>query len=208
MKTLWATLASISLAATTASAGGYTESMAALWGGYLGGTITYVQGEVNARHDFEDALSALGIDKTLGDIEGWSGAIRAGYDWQYGRTVAGFGASYDFGKYDDTKYDIIHTEVSNTLTTFGRVGYDFGTVLPYFLVGYTWADGEASIDGLGSESVDLDGGTFGLGTEFALSQNWTGVAEFTYTDFGEVEKSDGQIGVDLQRLNFGVNYHF
>lgn len=208
MKVLWATWASIFLAATAVSADSHAESIEPWWGGYLGGSLTYAQGEVNARHDLEDLLSAEGIDKTLGDLEGWSGAIRAGFDWQYGGTVAGVGASYDFGKYDDTKYDAIRTEVSNSVMTFGRVGYDFGSVLPYLLAGYTWADGEASIDGFGSENVELDGRTFGLGAEFKLSQNWTGVAEFTYTDFGEVEKSQGQISVDLQRLNFGVNYRF
>lgn len=177
-------------------------------GGYVGGSLVYGDGTVDAKDEAADFLGFFGIDNTLGEPEGFGPALRIGYDWQFNKAVVGLGASYDFNKYDDTKYDVIDTEVSDIKTLFVRAGYDAGRWMPYVLAGYSWADGEASIDGLGSESVDLDGYTVGFGASYMITDRWVGFAEYNYTDFGDIDKTDGLLEADLNRLNLGVTYKF
>ena len=58
------------------------------------------------------------------------------------------------------------------------------------------------------QSEDLDGVTIGFGGEYMFTQNWTGYAEYSYTDFGDIDNTDGQLEADLQQIKFGVNYRF
>jgi opacity protein-like surface antigen len=57
------------------------------------------------------------------------------------------------------------------------------------------------------------GETFGVGTEFALTRNWSAKAEWDYTNFGSrsLVASDGTIinaGMSLNEVKIGANYHF
>lgn len=227
MKRVMVAVAVLAGSTVSVSAGGYVEPAVAPvpvmvaptvmdrnWQGpYVGGSLTYGKGEVKAKDDLGDAISDAGFSRTLGDPDGWGGALRAGYDWQFNQFVLGLGGSYDFGKYEDSKelFDSgldLDTKVSNVATVFVRAGYDMGQWMPYVLAGYSWADGRASIDGIGSEKVSLDGYTVGLGAEYMFNDRWSGFAEYNYTDFGDVEKTDGQVEADLSRINLGVNYRF
>jgi opacity protein-like surface antigen len=64
-----------------------------------------------------------------------------------------------------------------------------------------------------SAGTNAVGGTVGLGTEFALTRNWSGKAEWDYTNFGSrnLVASDGTVmnsGVSLNEVKIGANYHF
>jgi opacity protein-like surface antigen len=64
-----------------------------------------------------------------------------------------------------------------------------------------------------SASTNAVGGTVGLGTEFALTRNWSAKAEWDYINFGSrnLVASDGTVmnsGVSLNEVKIGANYHF
>ena len=69
-------------------------------GGYVGGNISYGFGSLDAKDDLASALATNGFGKNLSEPDGVSGALRAGYDWQFGRGLFGLGAEYNFGSYD------------------------------------------------------------------------------------------------------------
>jgi opacity protein-like surface antigen len=62
-------------------------------------------------------------------------------------------------------------------------------------------------------TTNVAGATVGLGAEFALTRNWSGKAEWDYTNFGarNLVASDGTVmnsGVSLNEVKIGANYHF
>lgn len=180
-------------------------------GGYVGGSIVSGDGSVDAQGDLADALGGGGFGSTLAEPDGVSGALRAGYDWQSGNLVYGLGGEYNFGSYEadaNAPFEGIEAKIENAYSIFARLGY---TVKPnwlaYGVLGYTWADGEASAPGV-SESIDLDGVTYGLGTEYRFTPKWAGFAEYTHTDFGDLERTEGQLEADFDQFKVGLNYRF
>ncbi|MFN8684171.1 outer membrane protein [Paracoccus sp. P2] len=155
--------------------------------------------------------------------DGVSGAIRVGYDWQVGKGVFGLGGEYNLGKYDGGLSGVygdalgelggdLNLEVEKAATIFARAGYAVNeNLLAYGLLGYTWADvdGRAS-DGFEtySDSTDLDGVTVGIGAEYRFTNNWSGYAEYAYTDFGTVKDTEGNVEATMQQVKLGVNYRF
>lgn len=182
-------------------------------GGYVGGNISYGFGSLDAKDDLASALATNGFGKNLSEPDGVSGALRAGYDWQFGRGLFGLGAEYNFGSYDSDGEGAlagsgVNVEIKDMATIFARGGYLVkDNFLAYGLLGYSQAEGEATLGG-DRESEDLDGVTIGFGGEYMFTQNWTGYAEYSYTDFGDVDNTDGQLEADLQQIKFGVNYRF
>jgi opacity protein-like surface antigen len=64
-----------------------------------------------------------------------------------------------------------------------------------------------------SAATSAVGGTVGLGTEFALTRNWSGKVEWDYINFGSrnLIASDGTFlnsGLSLNQVKIGANYHF
>jgi opacity protein-like surface antigen len=64
-----------------------------------------------------------------------------------------------------------------------------------------------------SAATNAVGGTVGLGTEFALTKNWSGKVEWDYINFGSrnLIASDGtgmNSGISLNEVKIGANYHF
>jgi len=85
-----------------------------------------------------------------------------------------------------------------------RVGYAFDRWLVYGKAGGAWAHASGSVSGFGmSVSADstVSGAVFGVGAEYALSNNWTAKVELNAFDFGN---GTG----DFQTLKAGVNYRF
>lgn len=190
------------------------QAPAPAWtGGYVGGNISYGFGSLDANDEAASFLSDEGFSDNLSEPDGVSGALRAGYDWQFGRGVFGLGAEYNFGSYDGDGEGIladsgVEVEIQDMATIFARGGYLVqDNFLAYGLLGYSKAKGEASLDG-DSLSEDLDGVTIGFGGEYMFTQNWTGYAEYSYTDFGDVDNTEGLLEADLQQIKFGVNYRF
>lgn len=199
------------LAAAPALAGGYVAPVADVepvvavtpapivgtWaGGYLGANINYGKAEF-------DPSSDTGVYST--EPDGANFALRGGYDWQRGNGVFGLGAEYNLAKYKDdypTEGGTADVEMKNVGTVFVRAGYAFSEqLMAYGLLGYTHAKLEAP--GL-SESVD--GATLGLGAEYRFNPNWSGYAEYAYSDLGEV--GDSSVDVDLNQVKLGVNFRF
>ncbi|HEY0274636.1 MAG TPA: outer membrane beta-barrel protein, partial [Paenirhodobacter sp.] len=99
-------------------------------------------------------------------------------------------------------------KVSNLATLYGRAGYARDKWMVYGLLGYSWADGKVSYDAGGSDKASIDGVTYGIGGEYRINPNWSAYAEATRTDFGTIEKTDGQLKGDMDLVKVGVNYHF
>jgi outer membrane autotransporter protein len=64
-----------------------------------------------------------------------------------------------------------------------------------------------------SSATNAVGGTVGIGTEFALTRNWSAKAEWDYINFGSrnLVASDGTVmnaGMSLNEVKIGANYHF
>lgn len=232
MRNLLLTTTVVLSAASASFAGGYTTPVveaepvtvasvtpvapAYNWSGaYVGANVNWGEASADAKGDLRSALSSVGLGETLSEPEGASAAIRAGYDWQFNRMIVGLGAEYNAGKYDagleGQLGDALEADVElkNTATVFARAGYAFtDNIVGYGLLGYTWAKGEISIDGVGSESEDLDGVTVGLGGEYLINNNWSAYGEYAYTDFGDIDNTDGQAEAELHQVKLGLNYRF
>lgn len=179
-------------------------------GAYVGGNVNYGSGKLKPAGE----LATFG----LGDFakpDGVSAALRAGYDWQFGKIVAGLGGEYNFGQYKDGvsaaylgDLPSVDAKIKQVGTVFGRVGYAFNDQwMGYGLLGYSW--GKVKFSGSGvSESYNLDGMTYGLGLAYAINQNWSAYGEYTFTDFGKVSGTEGNLKADLQQIKLGVNYRF
>ena len=182
-------------------------------GGYVGGNVNYGFGSLDATDAFAAALAGGGFGSNLSEPDGVNGALRAGYDWQFGRGVFGLGGEYNFGSYEGVGEGALagsglNVEIEDVATIFARAGYAVNDqFLAYGLLGYTQAEGTATQGG-GSQTEDLDGVTFGLGGEYLFTQNWSGYGEYTYTDFGDIDNTGGQLEADLHQVKFGVNYRF
>lgn len=206
-----------------------TYSASSWTGGYVGGNVNFGKGKLKAAGELADFISELesaneiSLGRTLSKPDGVSAAIRAGYDWQIGQAVLGLGAEYNLGKYKggfagtfgdvaaelDADADV---RIKNTATVFARAGYLFNdNLLGYGLLGYTRAKGEASISFDGetdSGSETLSGTTIGLGAEYRVNANWSAYAEYTYTDFGDIRNTDGNLEAELSQIKLGANYRF
>ncbi|MCF7728046.1 outer membrane beta-barrel protein [Sulfitobacter sp. M22] len=186
-------------------------------GGYVGGNVSYGFGSLDATGQAAAALANEGFGSNLSEPDGVAGAIRGGYDWQFGRGVFGLGAEYNFGSYEDglnldgvqgPDLSGVNVEINDVATIFARGGYAVNDqFLAYGLLGYTKAKGEVSQGG-DRISEDLDGVTIGLGGEYMFTQNWAGYAEYSYTDFGDIDNTEGLLEADLHQVKLGVNYRF
>lgn len=149
-------------------------------GAYVGAQLSY--GRVQT-----DGL--VGVDG-----EGALLGVRAGYDFDLGRSVVGALLQYDAGSID---LDPSGVEVENILRVGGRYGLDLGSTLAYASLGYARAD----TDVVGN----TDGVFLGFGTETYVSQNLTLGVETVYHNFGDF---DGAAGVDAEAVTLGVNLNF
>lgn len=186
-------------------------------GGYVGANLNYGEANVDAAGEAGDFLTGLGLSETLSKPDGWGGSVRAGYDWQMGQGVFGLGVEYNFGELTGDLDPTLTTALGEPdtsvvldemATVFARAGYAVNDqFLAYGLLGYSRATGTFST-AAGSESEDLDGYTAGLGGEYKFTQNWSTYLEYTYTDFGTVSDTDGNLEIDLHQVRLGVNYRF
>src|SRR5262245_38982060 len=140
---------------------------------------------------------------------GFLGGGQAGFNYQVGPWVFGVEGdiaatsikeSFDFG--------MLHAEASlDWVSTFaGRAGYVFDRWLVYGKLGAAWAHGSGSVSlnfpgfgGLFSTSNTVNGWMLGVGTEYALRDNWSVKLEYNRMEF-----DPGTINV----VKAGVNYRF
>ena len=90
-----------------------------------------------------------------------------------------------------------------------RIGYAFDRWLVYGKFGGAWAHGSGSVSVNGIQVVSVDqtvsGWVLGVGTEYALRDNWTAKIEYNMMDFG----SDGPFADNkFHVFKAGLNYRF
>ncbi len=157
-------------------------------------------------------------------VTGMIGGYQAGYIRQFSnRVVLGFEADASFGS-PVSAPALTPAPFNATLdyvgTMRGRLGYAFGTLLPYATGGFAWGHSHVNINDGGGNVVSSPGQyhagwTAGAGIEFALSGSWSAKVEYNYIDLSSrVYNLSGfglpSINVDpnIHLVKLGLNYRF
>jgi outer membrane immunogenic protein len=178
------------------------------WTGfYLGANAGVSAGTFNT----SDRLGPYGLgDQFTADSKGFSGGGQLGYNYQLPGSNVVLGVEADFqGSTLQGTYDSYQSgggagwqdasKVNWWGTARGRIGYAFGTFLPYATGGLAY--GNVGTNGSctpaawpfscdqsqGSVSGTHVGWTAGAGVEYAITRNLTFKAEYLYTDLGSVD---------------------
>lgn len=155
-------------------------------------------------------------------ITGLIGGYQAGYNFQLAnKWVLGVEADVSFTSPLDRPKLIpapFNTTVDYFGTARGRVGYAFGTVLPYVTGGVAWGRTHIDLNDANSDVVGMKarmhlGWVTGAGVEFAMGGNWTGKVEYNYVDLGartygigDVPLPDVTVSPQVHAIKFGMNY--
>ncbi|KIU48714.1 carbohydrate porin [Bradyrhizobium elkanii] len=155
-------------------------------------------------------------------ITGLIGGYQAGYNLQLSnKWVLGVEADISFTSPLD-RPKLVPAPFNTTFdylgTARGRIGYAFGTWLPYVTGGAAWgrtrvdlndADGEV----IGNKSRVHLGWVAGAGLEFAMGGNWSGKVEYNYIDLGartyglgDVLLPDVAVDPKIHTVKLGLNY--
>jgi outer membrane immunogenic protein len=169
------------------------------WTGcYIGAQVGWA--ELRDRQDLSSPTFALPVDSTASGVKGGG---HAGCNYQVSRFV--FGLEGDIEDSDINNRYVIGFPFTNTTGTVktdwqgsirGRVGLAFDRVLLYATGGWAWArvtdtyctlvGGVCAIGGPGffdSISSTRNGGTVGVGLEYAFFNNFSARVEYRYTRF-------------------------
>lgn len=157
-------------------------------------------------------------------ITGMIGGFQAGYNIQLdNRWVVGAEADITFvSPADETKRTPapFNTSLDVAGTARARIGYAFGTFLPYVTGGLAWARTKADINGadgdiLSARSHWHTGWTAGAGLEVALGGPWTARAAYDYLNIvASTYRLEGaglrdvSVNPTVHRVTFGLNYRF
>jgi high affinity Mn2+ porin len=113
-----------------------------------------------------------------------------------------------------------NTSIDYVGTLRGRVGYAFGTWMPYLTGGFAWGHTHVLVNDAAGGLVATvkgyeSGWTAGAGVEFAVSGNWSAKAEYDYIDLSSRTydlSGFGLPGVNveprIQLAKLGLNYRF
>jgi high affinity Mn2+ porin len=191
------------------------------WTGfYIGGHIGYGGGSLGPG---TNPLPEQGVVLPH-SITGLIGGYQAGYSRQFSNhVVLGVEADATFTSPTDPAARApapFNATIDYVGTLRGRIGYAFGTVMPYATGGFAW--GHSSIDipdaagkVFATPGQYQAGWTAGAGVEFAVSGNWSAKVEYDYIDLSRrnIDLSSlglPTIGVDpkMQMVQLGLNYRF
>jgi outer membrane immunogenic protein len=147
----------------------------------------------------------------VGDAGGLIAGVQAGYNWQFGRWVAGIEA--DLSSIDlegNSAFGSFEEDVMGTLRLRG--GFAWDRFLIYATAGAAFTHVEAQLTGAGSDDDIAVGPAAGIGVEAALWRNWSVRAEYLYAHVPEQSLSTGAIttigGSNNHIGRVGVNLHF
>jgi len=198
-------------------------------GGHIHGTGGVAGGQVGCNYQMTNWV--FGVEG-----EGYWSGMKGTYDSSYNE-YNNNGSLY----YTDFTHN--QTQNKSDFTIAGRMGVAFDRTLIYGKAGWAWGkfdvfdnsgtnysncNGSCSPNNLNhySYSGTLNGPLFGLGIEYAFTQNWTAKLEYNYIMFGANSFANthcyGQSGsptvcqaygntslsADKQLFKFGVNYKF
>lgn len=173
------------------------------WGGfYLGLTYGYATGWT----DVTSAGSAFDID-----TDGGNASAFIGYNWQFGRVVAGLEADIGTGSFDGSENGV-STEIDYLGSVRGRLGY---LINPSFLLyatgGFAYGDFDFSANGA-TRTESFTGYQIGAGTELKFSDPWSLRLEYIYTDLdSETLNHNGLANTydpDFHTVRAGLSYKF
>jgi high affinity Mn2+ porin len=193
------------------------------WTGfYVGGQVGYGQG------DFGPGTNAIASQAVFfpHSATGMTSGFQAGYNLQLpNRVVLGaevdalFTSPRDLPRMDPAPFN---STLEYAATARGRIGYAFGTILPYVTGGLAWGESRVNINGpdginpastLSSKFLPHVGWTAGLGLEKAVGGNWTAKIEYDYIDLGRRTYGLGDamlpdLNVDprIHAVKVGLNY--
>src|ERR1700681_3181882 len=156
-------------------------------------------------------------------LTGMMSGFQAGYNLQLpNRMVLGVEADVSFASpVDRPKLGLapINTTLEYAATARARIGYAFGTILPYVTGGLAWGQSRVNInanDGitpLSSQFLPHVGWTAGLGIEKAVGGNWTARIEYDYIDLarrtyglGDAMLPDLNVDPRIHVIKVGLNY--
>jgi outer membrane immunogenic protein len=205
------------------------------WSGfYIGATAGYSGTDVAGRYDSDNGgnTSFLGADEggpLKFKINGLTGGLETGYNWQHESLVLGIEGDANFVDWSDGITNDGNERVSaktNFVGTLrGRAGYAIDTVLLYGTAGlslshtkYTANDNVTTGTDIGSMRLNGIGFVAGGGVEFAVNENWSLKGEGLYFFDGK-KKSAGSLTTDSDSDDFaqlkngyiiraGINYKF
>jgi high affinity Mn2+ porin len=191
------------------------------WSGfYLGGHVGYGGGGFGPG---TNPLPEQGVFFPH-SVTGLIGGYQAGYSRQFSNHVvlgieadASFPSPLDGPALTPAPFN---TTLDYVGTVRGRIGYAFGTLLPYVTGGSAWGHGHVNVnDGarsiVSSPGQNHLGWTAGAGVEFAVSGNWSAKVEYDYIDLSRrMYDLSGfgmpPINVDpkIHLVKLGLNYRF
>src|SRR6202158_505766 len=189
------------------------------WTGfYVGGQVGYGQGDLGPGTNPIPEQAVFFPHSLTGLI----GGVQAGYYLQWpNRVVLGvevdalFTSPRDLPKLDPAPFN---STLKYAATARGRIGFAFGTILPYVTGGLAWGQTRVNInatDGslLSSRLLPHVGWTGGLGIEKAVGGNWTAKIEYDYIDLarrtyglGDAMLPDLNVDPRIHVIKVGLNY--
>jgi len=188
------------------------------WNGFYAG--------IEGGGDFGTSRKNFGDGRSTGsfDTDGATGGITAGYNKQFQNIVVGFEGDISASNVEgDTSHPNpafnYYTKNDWMGTVRPRVGYAFGSVLPFVTGGLAVGDVnvKSGLKTTGGNGVDFTktepGWTVGSGIEAGLSAHWTAKAEYLYT---QLEDANGASDMGAptsthfkeNTVRLGLNYKF
>ena len=111
-----------------------------------------------------------------------------------------------------------HSSLDYVSTVRGRIGYAFGTWMPYLTGGFAWAHTHVNLNAATGNAFAAPGGiqtgwTAGAGVEFAVSGNWSAKFEYDYVDLARATYDVSGFGLpginvdpSVHLVKLGLNY--
>ena len=206
------------LNATPAPAAPYAAAVPFTWSGwYVGVNGGYGWG----RSNWSDP--AIDPDVRRFGLSGGLAGGQVGYNWQTGPFVLGLESDLDWTNLSGGKSDggvcatdgggQCRTSQSWLGTTRGRVGYAFGSWLPYLTGGAAYGDIRLSQPG-STDATTRFGWTAGAGVEYSISRRWSAKLEFLHLDLGTAAFMGAASNTTISAhakddiVRAGINYHW
>ena len=180
-----------------------------------------------------NAATGTTFGPIFGNTGDWHGGVQLGYDYMLpSRIVLGIEADVSSGSRKTVSLTAAlgtssdQTNVFDSETVRGRLGYAFNNVLFYGTGGWAWSSdqfirtqltGALNLSTAGTdEAVNtyVGGWTAGGGVAVAFAQNWNAFAEYRYTDFEPTVVTfpfsllSTTLANKVSEVDVGVNYKF
>jgi high affinity Mn2+ porin len=213
-------LASPALAADMAVKSPALKTVYDWTGCYIGGHVGYGSGSLGPG---TNSLPEQGVVFPP-SITGLTGGYEAGYNRQFANhVVLGVEADASFGSPLDAPRLVsapFNTSLDYVSTVRGRVGYAFGTWMPYVTGGFAWGHSHVNLNDaagsvFGAPGQIQTGWTAGAGFEFAVSGNWSAKLEYDYIDLARRTYDLSSFGLpsvnvdpSVHLFKLGLNYRF